>query len=86
MRYVERLQPYNRADGVKRHPLYILHHLDIRDKHQVINLAVGAFRKGDVTTVRRSEENVSIRTFVLGGGGMISPLEDGAEIFRLAAR
>jgi hypothetical protein len=43
MTVIERMQPYRRPDPTQ-HPLYIVHHLDIRDKHKEINVVGCAIR------------------------------------------
>jgi len=74
---IERLQPYNRTDGpADLHPLYLLHNLDNRDKHRVLNLAI--------TTVRPQGLNLSnlvnVRHRVLSQA--TGALEDGTEFAR----
>jgi len=39
---VERLQPYNRGDEFKTDPLWIIHYLDIVDKHKLLPIIVNA--------------------------------------------
>ena len=37
---IERLQPYNRPSGARRHPLLLLNELNNADKHRLLHLAV----------------------------------------------
>ena len=79
--FIESLQPYQRRDRFWEHPLYILHELDARDKHRVLNLGVGGFERATVTYTSPTDP-VGVRQFEIGGSEPISPLVDGTEIYR----
>lgn len=81
VRYIDSIQPYQVDELFERHPLYILHDLDIRDKHQLLNVVVGAFRGGTVTYTDPTED-VDVRHFVIGSSESTRPVKDGTEIFR----
>ena len=42
---VERLQPYKVGERFRDHALYVVHQLNIRDKHQTLNIVGAAFQK-----------------------------------------
>jgi hypothetical protein len=75
------IQPYTRGHEIEEDLLYILHQLDIRDKHQVLSPAVGVVRSGSVTYTDTSE-NAAVSQYAIGGSDLISPLEDGTIILR----
>jgi hypothetical protein len=76
---IDRIQPY-RSSEPERHPLYVLHTLDIRDKHQLL-LVVGAALTNNEVGIGEGY----IESMVIGGGGIESPLKDGTELLRLSA-
>ena len=77
---IENIQPYNMPDGIGR-LLLMIHDLDIRDKHQVLNLAVGAFRGGVVTYSNPAEE-VNVLQYVAEPHEPVASLKDGDVLLR----
>jgi hypothetical protein len=78
---IESLQPYNRPHGLpeEREPLWLLHNLDIKDKHHTLNLiGLGLFGSVLLST---SEAHPA---YGLTGVTGYLPLIDGAEVFRFS--
>ena len=77
---IENIQPYRMPEGMG-YLLGVLHDLDIRDKHQVLNLAVGTFR-GGVVTYAAPAETVDMQQYVAEAHEPFAPIEDGAVLLR----
>lgn len=75
------LQPCNASDGYSSHWLYALHKLDIRDKHQLLNVVGCAVRRQQFS-MGAPGQDVHIERMVVGGPDIRSPLADGAELYR----
>jgi hypothetical protein len=76
VRLIDGMQPYLAADPVA-HPLYLIHHLDIEDKHHdwiVVGTAIPSMVLG------KGVRHMEIRNFRMPP--RVSPLEDGAELWR----
>lgn len=84
MALIERLQPDSRGDPKwTLHPLWLLHQLDVWDKHKLL-VVVGAAIVNARTTIGGPGEDVHIDRLSLGSPEMtIIPLADGAELMRL---
>jgi hypothetical protein len=78
---IENIQPYQGRDSADGHLLWVLHQLDIRDKHQVLNLAVGIVKSGYVKYTDPAGKGDGSE-FTIGDPNPISPLKDGTEILR----
>lgn len=75
---IEGLQPYHETEMPERHPLWLLHSLDIRDKHQLLNIIVAAVQT-------QHFEIDTAGDFLLAGGEynmFVNPVEDGTELGR----
>ncbi len=72
------LQPY-RAASVQTHALYMLHHLDIVDKHRLLNLGVGLLQADDLYKVVQGT-----CTHLAHGVSSFRPVEDGAILFLIS--
>jgi hypothetical protein len=76
--HIDRMQPHLFPQPT-RHPLYAIHHLDIRDKHRdwlivgcaVRNMAIG-----------KAVSHLYIESLTIGGPQITSPLKDGTELWR----
>ena len=73
----DRLQPYRAGDSYEAHPLYVLHHLDIWDKHRLLNLNVYAV-ESQQGFIGGPGEHVHIEHLASLPGGIHGPLADGA--------
>jgi hypothetical protein len=78
---IENIQPYQGRDSADGHLLWVLHQLDIRDKHHVLNVVGGAVRGGAVRYTDPIEMR-SISEFTISDSDIISPLKDGTIILR----
>jgi hypothetical protein len=83
---IERMQPYHAPDPT-RHPLYIVHHLDNRDKHVDFTVVGSALRNATFGKALTDEwppkTHMVITNMTIGGPQLVSPLEDGAELWRV---
>lgn len=73
---IESLQPYHKTGNPESHPLWLLHRLDIRDKHQLLNIITTAVQ------TQRFEIDTG-GDFLLADGEyrmLVSPVEDGTEL------
>ena len=85
MAIIERLQPDPRrySGDVELHPLWLLHQLDIWDKHKLLNIVGGTVRLSGLT-IGGPGEDVHIDRMVIGGGDVrVVPIADGTELLRL---
>jgi hypothetical protein len=85
MALIEGLQPDSRRDRGKfaLHPLWLLHKLDIEDKHRLLVVAGGTVRQAGLT-IGGPGEHVHIDHLSLGSPeASIVPVADGAELMRL---
>jgi hypothetical protein len=80
VRAIENIQPYNKPEDIGR-LLLLLHELDIRDKHQVLNVAVGAFRGGVVTYSNLAEE-VKVLQYKAEPHVPVASIKDGDVLLR----
>ncbi len=80
MRLIDQLQPWQRGDRFSEDPLWIIHELDRLDKHNDIIL-VGVGTRYQVG-IGSPGQSVHIEHLVWGGGNLVCPLEDGAEVYR----
>jgi hypothetical protein len=82
---IERLQPDPRrySGDIELHPLWLLHQLDIWDKHKLLNIVGGTVRLSRLT-IGGPGENVHIDRIAIGGGNVqVVPIADGTELLRL---
>jgi len=78
LRIIDFLQPCNQPGRPEEHMNYILHRLDIEDKHRLLIPVGSAMHEGDIY----------VRNAVLDGVPQslgVNPIEDGAEFFRVKA-
>lgn len=78
--HIERLQPYNAAARFEDHVLYVVHQLNLADKHRLLNVVASAFQ------VERLGLSGIAGTAAMQGiavGGRATPFEHGAEIVRV---
>jgi hypothetical protein len=81
---IERVQPDSRRDRpLEVHPLWLLHHLDIWDKHKLLVVAGATVRQAG-GHIGGPGEDVHIDFMSIGGPHLaVVPLADGAELMRL---
>ena len=82
MDIVEGLQPYHKTGNPEGHLLWLLHRLDIRDKHQLLNIITTAVQTQNFEIDSAGDFSLTgfeYKTFV-------SPVEDGAELGRFMLR
>jgi hypothetical protein len=77
MRIFDGLQPCNETQAPDRHPLWLLHRLDIRDKHQLLNVVV-AGAQTDQFKIRTGNFGIINGRY----NAFICPIEHGAELGR----
>jgi hypothetical protein len=88
MAIIESLQPNaagNALTNLELHPLFLLHQLDIWDKHRRLHIVGGVVQLSGLS-VGGPGENVHIDEMVVGGGGehiRRVPIADGTELLRL---
>lgn len=78
VRLIDGMQPHVFPEPT-RHPLYAIHHLDIRDKHHDW-LVVGSAIRG--MAIGKGGGTIHFELLVIGGPQITTPLEDGAELWR----
>lgn len=87
MSLVKRLQPYHRGDDYASHPLWIIHELDILQKHNDLVLIGGAVRtqKFQIGPDTGSQKGGTVHIkMTLSSPDRVCPLIDEAPFFRFA--
>jgi hypothetical protein len=86
---IDRMQPYHRAEEGRdptEHALYIVHHLDNRDKHVDFTIVGSALRNATFGKALTDEwppkTKLVMENLTIGGPQLMSPLKDGAELWR----
>jgi hypothetical protein len=83
MALIERLQPDSRRDrDWILNPLWMLHQLDIWDKHKLF-VVVGGTVVNARTTIGGPGQDVHIESMSVGSPGSVVPIADGTELMRL---
>lgn len=84
MALIERLQPDSRRNrDWMLSPLWLLHLLDIEDKHRLL-VVVGGTVVNALTTIGGPGQDVHIESMSIGSPGMsVVPIADGTELMRL---
>jgi hypothetical protein len=78
VRLIDGMQPHVFPEPT-RHPLYAIHHLDIRDKHHDWLVVGSAIRE---MAIGKGGGTIHFELLVIGGPQIATPLEDGAELWR----
>jgi len=82
-RIIESIQPYNNPKGFEWHPLWVLHSMDITDKHKLLMVVIAtASLSGQMLSIDPGQSNVNILGFSEPKWPS-RPTEDGTEIFRI---
>jgi hypothetical protein len=77
---IESLQPYNRTDGSpEEHPLWVVHHLNIIDKHRRLSLTTLG-RTNTQTTLTNAAGHPIFALQLLDHPQGAGPVDDGAEV------
>lgn len=71
------LQPCNETQAADQHPLWLLHRLDIRDKHQLLNVVV-AGAQTDQFKIRTGDYGIINGRY----NTLVCPIEHGTELGR----
>ena len=82
MSLAERLQPYHRGNDYAKHPLWIIHELDILQKHNDLVLIGAAARTQTFSLGAGNSGVLYVERMTLGFPDGICPLVDGTPFFR----
>lgn len=75
---IDELQPCSETGNPESHPLWLLHCLDIRDKHRLLNVVVAAAQTQHFEIDTGGAFNITSSTYSM----FVSPVEDGTELGR----
>lgn len=73
---IERLQPYLRGVRFYRHPLYRIHEMNRRDKHQLLNLLYAVLPFPDLHMIAKDANGNVIQVLPIYGKGLRLPGKD----------
>ncbi len=80
---IESLQPYHRVHDPKGHDLWMVHELDIIDKHRK-GLTTGAITDDAAIAIKSLHDVNNYRVAHVGGAIQAGPFQSGAEVARLS--